>query len=485
LAGATASSISGPVDFAADPNFVAYALNVDGEKSLIVLGNEFIGSTPTTGAVRYGIKPDSFLNSRLQFLRSSDTGFSGGSGDTDGFAKWATSASSAPFMASRFELDQTGGKSSISVIAGNITISSNPYLQGVMVGQVDQTGTATPKIYKGATYSADTSAGKDFFGATAPDHFVLTSIEDTDTGGTKAGVDDLTPGTPYYPVNVANRTGAFTIPSSNTQLANVTLTSYYGGAGTVGGTPDAYVASSAADTSFLSISTSTDQPTVNVNVSPDGGSTTVTANSTGGVRVYVDDGHLVSELGNGATSGGGSEATTTAGYLVTGGNNGPNFDLCSTCEFLTWGFGGQEQVSNNVVFHMASWVAGAATSFGTLGALTATGTYNGNVVGSIINAGETQVKTGTFSLGVSLAGAASTATLNSFNFNGNTFTTSATGFNATSQYYTLSATDGGRSLDMRGAFFGTDGANIPPETGGDFKITGTGYNAAGVFAGRK
>jgi len=38
---------------------------------------------------------------------------------------------------------------------------------------------------------------------------------------------------------------------------------------------------------------------------------------------------------------------------------------------------------------------------------------------------------------------------------------------------------------MRGAFFGVDGANIPPETGGDFKINGTGYTAAGVFAARK
>jgi hypothetical protein len=80
---------------------------------------------------------------------------------------------------------------------------------------------------------------------------------------------------------------------------------------------------------------------------------------------------------------------------------------------------------------------------------------------------------------------ASTATLNSFNFDGASFSTGATGFDATSQYYTLTDTAGGKTLDMRGAFFGTDGVNIPPETGGDFKVTGTGYNAAGVFAARK
>lgn len=487
LAGTTATSATGPVEFGADPDFVSYALNVDGEKSLIVLGTEFTGSTPTTGAARYSVRPDSFLAGGLPFLRSSDTGFSGAN-DTNLYAKWATSAGSVPFMASRFEIDGTGGKSSISVLMGDIEISSDPFLEGVAIGGVDQTGTAVPEIYLGGLFTADTASGKDFFGSSGPDHFILHSVEDPDTPGLEAGVvnADLSPGTPFYPVNAVSKAGSHTVGASNTQLADVPLLGYYGGAGTVGGTPGAYVATTAADPSFLSISSSTDLPFVNIDVTPDGGSTTVTVDDSAGFGAYVDDRHFASELSTGATSGAGPEGTLTIGYVVTGGDNGGGFDLCSACEFLSWGFWGHEQLGNDVVFHMASWVAGVATNFGTLGALTASGTYNGNVVGSIIDGTATRVQTGTFSLNVNLNGVSSTATLNNFNFDGlSPFSTTATGFDATSQYYTLSNTVGGKTLDMRGAFFGTDGANIPPETGGDFKITGTGYDAAGVFAGKK
>ena len=61
LAGVTATTVSGPVEFGADPDFVVYALNVDSEKSLIALGTEYTGSTPTTGATRFSVRPDSFL----------------------------------------------------------------------------------------------------------------------------------------------------------------------------------------------------------------------------------------------------------------------------------------------------------------------------------------------------------------------------------------------------------------------------------------
>lgn len=487
LAGVTATTVSGPIEFGADPDFVIYALNVDSEKSLIVLGTEFTGSTPTTGAARYSIRPDTFLAGGLSFLRSTDTGFPAAN-DTDLYAKWSSTSGAVPFMASRFEIDGTGDKSSISVLMGKITISADPYLHGVAIGQVDQTGSSIPEIYHGGVFSADTDLGKDFFGSTAPDHFVLTSVEDTDTGGVQAGMANanLSPKALYYPVTTANIAGSHTVGASNTQLADVSLLGYYGGAGTVGGTPGAYVATSAADPSFMSLSTSSDLPFIIIDVSPDGGSTRVIADDGSGSGAYVDDRHFATELVNGSTTSGGPEATSTFGYLVTAGNNAGGFDLCSACEFLSWGFWGQEQLTNDVVFHMASWVAGVATNFGTLGALTASGTYNGNVVGSIIDGDDTRVQTGTFSLDVSLAGTGSTATLNSFNFDGlSPFSTTATGFDATSQYYTLSSTVGGKTLDMRGAFFGTDGANIPPETGGDFKITGTLYDAAGVFAARK
>lgn len=83
-----------------------------------------------------------------------------------------------PAVGSRFEIDGAGGKSSISVIMGDIVVNSNPFFDGVVLGQVDQTGVAVPEMYEGSLFSADTDSGRDFFGSSAPDHFVLTSIED-------------------------------------------------------------------------------------------------------------------------------------------------------------------------------------------------------------------------------------------------------------------------------------------------------------------
>ena len=444
---------------------------------------------PTLGAARYNIRADSFLAGGLSFLRSTDTGFPAPN-DTDLFVKWSSLSGFAPFMASRFEIDAVNSKSSISVLVGDIIKEPSAYLDGAAIGQVDLTGGASePEIFYGSVFSADTDSGSDFFGISGPNHFVLTSVEDEDTGTVEAGMvnADLTPAGPYFPVNTVSIAGPHTVDASNTKLVDVPLIGYLGGAGTVTGIPGAYVASTEADPTFLSITSSSDLPFASIDVTADGISSMSV--DSGAFGAYVDDRHFATELFSGATSAN-PEATFTIGYLVTAGNISLGFDLCSVCEFLSWGFWGVEQLSNDVVFHMASWVAGVATEFATLGILNAAGTYNGNVVGSIIDATgaaiETRVQTGTFSLDVSLAGASSTVTLNSFNFDGLTpFTSTATAFDATSQYYALSSTDGINTLDMRGAFFGTDGANIPPETGGDFKITGPSYNAAGVFAARK
>ena len=484
IAGVTPSTVSGPIDHAADPNFYLYALNVDSEKELIVVGTEFTGSAPVTGASIFSIKPDPFLASDLAYIRSSESGFANGGGDIKAYVKWSSTSGSAPFIASAFEIDQTNGKSSSSAIIGRVIGTTNPYLVGVGYGQVDQTATAIPNLYVGGAFSADTDAGRDFFGTSAPDHFILQSVEDADSGGWSVGVTDAAGSTPYFPVNAVNIQGPHTVNAANTQLTNVALTGYYGGAGTLGGTPGAYVATTAADTAFLSLSTGIDIPIVDINVSADAGSTTITTTGGGGAAL-VDDRHFGTQLLTGATTGGGTEATVALGYLVTGGDNSANFDLCATCEFLTWGLWGHEQSSNGVVFHMASWVAGVATNFGTLGSLAASGTYSGNVIGSIINNNETQVKTGTFAASVTLAGASSTISLTDLTFDGVSFT-GGSAFDATASYFAVStAAPGGRALEMRGAFFGTDGANIPPEIGGDFKITGTLYTAGGVFAGKK
>ncbi|WP_193179715.1 FecR domain-containing protein [Nisaea sediminum] len=488
IAGVTPSSVDGPINHAGDPDFVSYTLNVDGQKELVFFGKPYTGAVPT-GATTYKLLRDPFFTDSLPFARTPVSGLASNK-EPAGTIYWGSSATEKPFVSSSFEYNASGGTSIGSVVIGRVNVGgSTEYFSGFAYGMSDTASTDAPQFYKGGAFSADDGAGKDFFGSNGPDNFVLSTIEDADTSNSvPAGMDDKTGvGTTYYPVSTVQKTGTVTVSGSDRTFPSNTVTGFTAGAGTVAGTPEAFRTTSATgNTSLLTVSSSADTVDVSVAVTGSGG-TTITSTTNGSVSAYITDKTFASQM-TGGTISAGSEANIE-GVFATHGSNSASFDLCSSCQFLKWGYWGLRMSDQNATLHMASWVAGVATTVGTLSGVTSgSATYTGNVIGTVIENGATALKTGTFSTGISFSGSTATVTLNSLGFDGNTFNTATTTFNNSSVNgfaMTDTSSVAGKTLDMRGALFGTDGTNPPPELGGDFRITGTGYNAAGVFGGKK
>jgi hypothetical protein len=490
IAGVTPSSVDGPINHAGDPDFVSYTLNVDGQKELVFFGKAYTGAVPT-GATTYKLLRDPFFTDSLPFARTTVSGLASNK-EPAGTIYWSSTATEKPFVSSSFEYDASGGTSIGSVVIGRVNVGgSTEHVSGFAYGMADNAGTAAPQFYKGGAFSADDGSGKDFFGSGGPNYFVLSTIEDADTSNSvPAGMVDKTgAGTTYYPVTTVQKTGTVTVSGSDRTFPSNTVTGFTAGAGTVAGTPEAFRTTTAAgNTSLLTVSSSADTVDVSVAVTGSGG-TTITSTTSGSISAYISDKTFASQM-TGGTISAGAEANIE-GVFATHGSNSASFNLCSSCQFLKWGYWGLRMSDQNATLHMASWVAGVATATGTLSGASGTATYTGNVIGTVINSGATALKTGTFSAQIAFSPGSADVTLNSFAFDGSTFTGSGsvdTTF-TTSSTNAFSITDTGsvpgKTLDLQGAVFGADGTNPPPELGGDFRITGTGYRAAGVFGGKK
>jgi hypothetical protein len=162
--------------------------------------------------------------------------------------------------------------------------------------------------------------------------------------------------------------------------------------------------------------------------------------------------------------------------------------LCSTCQFLQWGYwtgelgtpnATQTGFSRQDVAHINPWVAGVISS--SLPA-TGTGTFSGNAFGSVVNNGASYLASGQFSNTWDFG--ARSGTLSISNFDGRNFSGPvATGAGPTATYSgTLSGTN--LSGTASGAFFGP----LAPETAGNFAVrstAGSSYLASGIFAGHR
>lgn len=155
-----------------------------------------------------------------------------------------------------------------------------------------------------------------------------------------------------------------------------------------------------------------------------------------------------------------------------------------------WGGEVNPGTTPDLAVHMAGWVAGTkATTAVLAAAATKSATYNGNVIGTVLDTNGTAVKTGTFSSAVTFGSTTYDVTSFSLTFNGDTFNAgTATGTaNASNFAITDTSSVAGKTMFAQGYLFGTPGVtnDPPPEMAGDFAVTGTGYQAGGVFAGRK
>lgn len=463
-------------------------IGADSSKEFIVVGTEFTGTAPSSGLYNYNLAADIFIGSDIPFARQTDTGFTNGSVTTE-FEIYFGSTGTPPALGTKVKVDQTNGRSTASVLIGNFN-TSGKYITGVAYAAVDPSGTGTPSLFKGPLATADTNSGADFFGSTGPNNFVLNSVADADAGA-GAGMNLAGGGgTPYYPVSV----GTIDSTGSPGTRSFTGLTGFVGGAGKESGT-DTYFRThnpGGGGNSIITISPTADTVAADM-VVEDASTDTYRYQTSTGTSAYIDNENFASQIEGGEKNG---TPTTTTGYVVATEEftvNGKTFDLCSSCQFLTWGVWGGEVnpgTTPDLAVHMAGWVAGnKATTAVLAAAATKSATYTGNVIGTVLDTNGTAVKTGTFSSGVTFGSTTYDVTSFSLTFNGDTFNAgTATGTaNASNFAITDTSSVGGKTMFAQGYLFGTPGVanDPPPEMAGDFAISGTGYNAGGVFAGRK
>ena len=168
--------------------------------------------------------------------------------------------------------------------------------------------------------------------------------------------------------------------------------------------------------------------------------------------------------------------------------------LCSTCQYLQWGYwGGQldtpasgETPARTDVGHINFWVAGTpVTSVADISSLKAsafTGTYNGNLIGTVLNSGAQYLASGGLKAVYNFGTGAGSFSV--VNYDGNSFTESGiSGIGLTGSSYTFGIKHvPGVSGVVSGSFYGPMAA----ETGGNFAFTaGSTYSTSGIFAAKR
>jgi hypothetical protein len=168
--------------------------------------------------------------------------------------------------------------------------------------------------------------------------------------------------------------------------------------------------------------------------------------------------------------------------------------LCSTCQYLQWGYwGGEldtpasgETPARTDVGHINFWVAGTpATSLADISSLKTTGftgTYNGNLVGTVLNGGAQYLASGglkaTYNFGTG------SGSFSVINYDGKSFTESGIGglgLNGSNYSFAIKHVPGVTGV-VSGGFYGPMAA----ETAGNFAFTaGPSYLTSGIFAAKR
>jgi hypothetical protein len=160
--------------------------------------------------------------------------------------------------------------------------------------------------------------------------------------------------------------------------------------------------------------------------------------------------------------------------------------LCSSCQFLQWGYwtgaldtpnaAGTAAVRQDVA-HINTWVTGVPSV--TLPA-TGIGTFSGNALGSVVNGGASYLASGGFTNTYNFGNHTGAFTIS--NFDGKTVSGTVNGVGAG---YSGALSGSGLTGSANGSFFGNIPGNPATETGGNFALRGPSYLASGIFAGHR
>jgi hypothetical protein len=180
-----------------------------------------------------------------------------------------------------------------------------------------------------------------------------------------------------------------------------------------------------------------------------------------------------------------SRVTMVTSGVVPSNTLLPN-GLCSSCQFLQWGYwtgalntpnaAGTGVVRQDVA-HINTWVAGVPSI--TLPA-SGVGTFSGNALGSVVNNGASYLASGGFTNIYNFGNHTGAFTIS--NFDGKTVSGTVNGLGAG---YSGSLAGSGLTGSANGSFFGNLPGNPATETGGNFALRGPSYLASGIFAGHR
>lgn len=159
---------------------------------------------------------------------------------------------------------------------------------------------------------------------------------------------------------------------------------------------------------------------------------------------------------------------------------------CS-CEYLAWGYwagdvyyptGPRAGETDHV--HLGTWVAGELSSVAQI-PTTGTATYNGHIVGSVINGGNYYLAAGAFQHNWNFGTRSGTVAVTQFDGNSYFGTSTAP---TTPRDFTVALTGAGRVGEMNGSFFRSPTDPVAYQAG-SFRIFGEGYKATGTFAAKR
>nr|MDH4441339.1 hypothetical protein [Rhizobium sp.] len=196
-------------------------------------------------------------------------------------------------------------------------------------------------------------------------------------------------------------------------------------------------------------------------------------------RTYLSD-----QLIAGTSSRDGSYIVSSAAVPAKIFSGGTSAQICSSCEFMTWGWWGRNSYGEvDYKVHLGNWIIGARPASGVI-PTTGTATYAGNAVGTVLNSGSQYIATG--NLSASMDFGARTGTVAISNFDGkSTFGANVSFDSAGSPVSTLTSTSmNGIATSVTGAFASNGTDPVKGVMGSFTAVDGT-WSAAGIFAGSR
>ena len=521
-------NVAGSSHFSPDGEFVTFDLRLldqNGSRATAFAGIPTpISALPTTGHTDFRLTSDFVLASNIAFLPETRGGniapLPGTLSNDQGIIVWDVSGApqaqrAVGFLQTYIDGSGSSQRSVVSLLAGQVLTDGQgrPYIAGSARGGA-RYGDGTSFGFRGDFTSTPGGNGSHIFGTQGSLYFGLQSARDQGNGNvapTATIATSNTGGNTSYFANVYASTSAH-MPV-NDPRTSTTLRGFAAGAGesfdasgnlanvaaltTTGGNPaNAFIVTDASTNKIHgSIGVSSANSSIAV-VLPFGDS-----GASSGRSVFADDKAFGAVESTDPASYNGANAATNRAYLFNDdgsiSNNGllPAGTSFCTCKALRWGFWGNELKTPADLrrrVHLGTWVAGDIPSAAEIAGQTGSATYQGHLIGSVINgtgsAAQTYLAVGNLTVSYDFSSQYGSVTVNNFdgvNYSGSISKLSTGQENRlTGSIYSASGPT--RTGTMNGAFFRSNG-QASGAMGGDVDIeqSGGGYAAGGTFAAHR